>query len=93
MPRVRISATVDGDRLREAARLAGATGSALLDRALAALVEQLGAQAEIAALERQPYEADPDLSWQPPHGPDLVYGGEVPDDVVALAEARRRVLG
>lgn len=90
MARVRISATVDGDRLRAAAELAGTTGSALLDQALAALVEHLEAQREIAALERSPYETDPDLAWQPAHGPDLRYDGDVPDDVVALAQARRR---
>lgn len=90
MKRVRISATVDGERLRMAAELAGATGSALLDQALAALVEQLAAQREIAALEQQPYDADPDLAWQPPPGPALVYDGDIPADVVALAQARRR---
>lgn len=90
MTRVRVSATVDAERLRMAAELAGATGSALLDQALAALVEQLGAQREIAALEQYPYDADPDLTWQPPNGPDLGYDGDVPADVVALAQARRR---
>jgi hypothetical protein len=39
MSRVRISATVDGERLDAAARLSGATGSRLLDQALAALIE------------------------------------------------------
>ena len=90
MPRVRISATVDGERLDTAARLSGATGSRLLDQALAALIEQLEAARELAALASHPYEEDPDLAWEAPVGPDLPYEGAVPDDVVELAKARRR---
>lgn len=90
MTRVRISATVDGERLRTAKRLVGATGSALLDRALTALIEQTEAEREAAALEALPYEDDPELAWEAPVGPDLPYDGAVPDDVIALAEARGR---
>ncbi|MFN2496993.1 MAG: hypothetical protein ABR608_13970 [Pseudonocardiaceae bacterium] len=90
MPRVRISATVDGERLDAAARLSGATGSRLLDQALAALIEQLEADRELTALASHPYEEDPDLAWEAPAGPDLPYEGAVPDDVVELAKARRR---
>lgn len=89
MSRVRISATVDGERLRTAARLAGTTGSALLDLALAALIEQTEAEREAAALDAQPYEDDPELAWEAPTGPDLPYDGAVPADVLTLAEARR----
>lgn len=90
MPRTRISATVDEERLRTAAALTGTTGSALLDRALAALIAAVEATREAEALERRPYEQDPDLAWQAPRGPDLPYDGEVPEDVISLAETRRR---
>lgn len=90
MKRTRISATVDGQQLRTAAALTGSTGSALLDRALAALIAQVEAEREAEALEHWPYERDPELAWQAPPGPDLPYDGEVPADVVTLAEARRR---
>ena len=85
-----ISATVDGERLDAAARLSGATGSRLLDQALAALIEQLETEREFAALDSHPYEEDPDLAWEGPPGPDLPYDGTVPDDVLELAQARRR---
>lgn len=90
MKRVRVSATVDGERLAVAARLAGETGSRLLDHALAALIEQLETRRELAALASHPYEEDPDLAWEAPLGPDLPYEGVVPDDVLAMAAARRR---
>lgn len=90
MKRTRISATVDGQRLRTAAALTGSTGSALVDQALAALIAQVEAEREAEALERRPYESDPDLAWQAPLGPDLPYDGEVPAEVIALAEASRR---
>lgn len=93
MSRTRISATVDGQRLRTAAELTGTTGSALLDRALAALIEQVEGERESAALLRNPYEDDPDLAWQAPFGPDLDYDGAVPEKVVALARARREAAG
>ncbi len=90
MPRTRISATVDATRLSTASALTGETGSALVDRALGALIERVEAEREAAALDRRPYEDDPELSWSAPLGPDLPYDGAVPDDVVALAAARRR---
>lgn len=90
MKRVRVSATVDGERLATAARLTGTTGSRLLDLALAALIEQLESARELAALADRPYKDDPDLRWQAPPGPDLPYVGTVPDDVLALAQARRQ---
>ncbi|MGQ0773727.1 MAG: hypothetical protein ACT4NY_04805 [Pseudonocardiales bacterium] len=90
MSRVRISATVDGERLEVAARLAGETGSRLLDRALAVLIEHLETDRELAVLASHPYDKDPDLAWEAPPGPDLPYDGAIPDDVLELAQARRR---
>lgn len=90
MSRVRVSATVDADRLATARQLTGARDSALLDRALAALVEQVQGEREAAALAAQPYDTDPDLVWTVPPGPDLPYDGDVPPDVLREVEARRR---
>ena len=78
MPRVRVSTTVDAERLAAARRLLPGTDSQLLDRALAALVEQLEAQREQEALATHPYEDDPDLAWQAQPGPDLPYDGPIP---------------
>lgn len=60
-----------------------------MDRALATLVEALEAQLELAALEAMPYDEDPELSWEVP-APPLPYAGEIPADVLTLAERRRR---
>ncbi len=90
MARVRVSATVDGERLAAARRLTGARDSALLDEALAALLRsRLDAQ-ERAAITALPYEDDPELAWEVPQAPGLPYDGDVPDEVMALAAARRR---
>ncbi|MGH8906279.1 MAG: hypothetical protein ACRD0K_07155 [Egibacteraceae bacterium] len=91
MTRVRISTTVDANRLAEARRRLGAADSEIIDRALTALIEQLEAERELAALTEFPYEDDPDLMWEAPRGPDLPYDGEVPADVLRLAAQRRRV--
>lgn len=90
MSRVRISATVDSERLEMAARLAGETGSRLLDRALAALIEKIETERELAVLASHSYDEDPDLAWEAPPGPDLPYDGAIPDDVFELAKSRRR---
>jgi hypothetical protein len=90
MTRVRISTTVDAQRLATVRQLLGANDSQIVDRALAALIEQLEAEAEAAALTADPYEDDPDLAWEAPPGPDLPYDGEVPADVLRLAAQRRR---
>lgn len=90
MARVRISTTVDGQQLAAARRLLPGTDSRLIDRALAALVEQLEAGREREALASQPYGDDPDLTWEAPPGPDLPYDGDIPEDVVKLAQRRRR---
>lgn len=92
MSRVRISTTVDGARLAAARGLLDVNDATLVDRALAALVEELEAERERQALEAMPYDEDPDLSWQPPAtpAPGLPYDGEVPDDVKRQAARRRR---
>ena len=86
MSRVRISTTVDGDRLARGRRLVGASDSRLLDEALDALIEAR----EREALRAQPYEDDPDLAMPDADGPDLPYDGTVPPEVLLLAEQRRR---
>jgi hypothetical protein len=90
MARIRISTTVDELRWAEAQRLLGASPSQIVDAALSALIEKIEEERERIALDRYPYEDDPDLSWEAPAGPQLPYEGEVPEDVLALARERRR---
>lgn len=90
MGRVRLSTTVDGERLETCRRLIGTSDSKLIDRALTALLEQIEREKEEEALDVYPYEDDPDLSWEAPQGPDLPYEGTVPADVLRLAAIRRR---
>lgn len=90
MGRVRISTTVDEQRLEELRRRLALKDSELLDRALLALLEQIETEVELTALEQHPYEDDPDLAWEAPPGPDLPYDGGIPRDVVELAARRRR---
>ena len=90
MTRVRISTTVDGERLSKARRLLREADSKLLDRALALLIDEIEGKRELAALDAHPYESDADLSWVVPDGPDLPYDGDVPADVRRLAQSRRR---
>jgi hypothetical protein len=90
MSRVRVSTTVDAQRLALVRQMLGTSDSQILDRALAALIEQLEAEQEHAALAALPYEADPDLAWPVVPGPDLPYDGEVPAEVLRLAKRRRR---
>lgn len=89
MNRVRISTTVDGHRLTTCRRLLEVSDSRLIDRALQALIAELEGIAEIRAIERRPYESDPDLAWEVSDGPALPYDGQVPMDVLARAKARR----
>lgn len=91
MTRVRISTTVDGARLEAARAKLGMPDSVIVDRALAALLDELEGQRESEALDAMPYEEDPDLSWAAPGAPDLAYDDTVPPDVQRLAGARRRV--
>lgn len=90
MPRVRISTTVDGERLERARALVATSDSRLLDQALTALLDKLEAERELRALATHPYEDDLDLAWQAPSGPALAYDGDVPAGVERLAAARRR---
>ena len=92
MTRVRISTTVDAERWATARRLVDAPGSQVVDRALAALIEQVESEHERAVLSAHPYDADGDLGWQAASGPDLPYDGPVPHDVQDMA-ARRRAPG
>ena len=89
MSRVRISTTVDGDRLARLRALRHVSDSQLVDEAFAALLEALETQQELEALEAQPFEDDDDLAWEAPPGPSLPYEGHVPADVVELARRRR----
>lgn len=89
MARKRISTTVDADRLEGCRQALGLPDSEVIDRALAALLRELTSTHERDVLEAMPYEHDPELAWQAPAGPDLLYEGEVPDDVRRLAAKRR----
>jgi len=90
MTRIRISTTVDESRWAEARRLFGGLPSQIVDAALSALIEKVEADSERAALDRFPYQDDPNLSWEAPAGPELPYDGEVPQEVLRLAQLRRR---
>lgn len=90
MARTRISTTVDAHRLAVARGRLAVSDSELIDRALAALIEQIEAEREQIALAEHPYEGDPELAWQAPFGPDLPYDRDVPSDVLELAAERRR---
>jgi hypothetical protein len=90
MSRVRISTTVDAHRLAEARARLAVGDSELIDRALAALIDDLEAERERTALAERPYEDDPELAWQVPLGPDLPYDHDIPRAVLDLAADRRR---
>ncbi|CAN5574466.1 hypothetical protein BH20ACT2_BH20ACT2_10880 [soil metagenome] len=68
----------------------GEPDSRLLDQALAALVNERERAQEEAALDAHPYEADPELHWEVPAGPDLAYDGAIPSEVLELAAERRK---
>jgi hypothetical protein len=87
---VRISTTVDQERLAACRQLLATSDSKLFDRALALLLDALEAEREQTVLDALPYDSDPDLDWQAPPGADMPYDGDVPDDVQRLARARRR---
>lgn len=92
MARVRVSTTVDREVLRTTRQRLGARDSELFDRALLALLDQLDAAAEATALDAAPYHEDEDLQLPEPElgAEELPYDGEVPPEVVELAERRRR---
>jgi hypothetical protein len=92
MKRVRISTTVDAERLALARTLIGLPDSQVIDEALRVLVDQIEGERELAALRAHPYEGDPDLSPLLSSGPALDYHADIPPDVEAMAERRRRAL-
>ncbi len=51
-------------------------------------MQELDGRHELEAMTAQPYEDDPDLAWDTDSGPSLPYDGEVPPEVLRLAERR-----
>lgn len=93
MARVRVSTTVDAHNWETVRRLLDAPSSQIVDRALAALIDQLETAHEHAVLREMPYEDDPDLAWDAPTPPALPYEGDVPAEVLRLAKRRRAPQG
>jgi len=89
MKRVRVSTTVDAHNWETVRGLLDVPSSQIVDRALAALIDQLETAHERAILAASPYEDDPDVAWDAPHAPALAYDGDVPPDVLRLAKQRR----
>ena len=90
MARVRVSTTVDERTLRTVRARVRSRDSQLFDRALRALLDELDTAAELAAIDAAPYSDDPELQMpDPPVDDDLAYDGEVPADVIELAQRRR----
>ena len=90
--RVRVATTVDAHRVT-ALRLLGAPSSEIVDRALAALIDQLETAHEREVLTALPYEDDSDLAWEAAADQSLPYEADVPADVVRLAKQRRSKQG
>ncbi len=92
MTRVRISTTVDGERLERARRRLGLRDSELFDVALEAALRESIIASELATLERLPYSSDPELARPDLPGDDrnaFPYDGDVPARVRELAKQRR----
>lgn len=89
MNRARISTTVDATTLARARQLLPGSDSLVIDRALTSLLQELEGERELAALAAHPFDADPDLGWEAPAGPDLPYAGDIPEEVLELARRRR----
>lgn len=92
MTRVRISTTVDGERLDRARRALRLRDSELFDVALEAALRESIIASELAALERLPYATDPELALPGLPGDDgsaFPYDGDVPAHVRELAQQRR----
>lgn len=92
MARTRISTTVDTTRLEAVRARSGLRDSELFDRALELLGRQLAIDAELAALDRFPYEVDPELSvGDAPGDPEgaLPYDGTAPEHIERMAAERR----
>lgn len=89
MPRTRISTTVDAERLEAVRQHLDASDSEIIDRALAVLLDALEGSFERKVLAERPYEADSELTWQAPFGPDLPYDGTIPEHVHDRVAERR----
>jgi hypothetical protein len=92
MNRTRISTTVDGAVLEQARTLSGVRDAEMFDAAMAALIEKIQGEQELAALADWPYADDPELTM-PPAPADVLdalpYSGAVPPELVKLAKQRR----
>jgi hypothetical protein len=86
---MRVSTTVDAGVLQSLRSSLVLSDSELLDRALRELLDRVEAEAERVALLAAPYDEDPDLAWSAPISP-LAYDADVPPEVIALAQSRRR---
>ncbi len=92
MNRVRLSTTVDGQALTRARRLKIGSDAELVDAALNALIRNLEAERDLAALDSWPYADDAELEMPDAlhdHVDALPYLGSVPTDVERLARLRR----
>jgi hypothetical protein len=89
MRRVRISTTVDGEQLQRARAIAKRPDAELFDYALALFIQAVEGEREREILHARPYDDDPELAM-PVSGMVLPYDGDVPADVLRLAEERRR---
>ena len=87
--RVRISTTIDRDRLELARVRCGRRDSELFDLALLALLDKLDHDDELRALAASPYDVDPDLAMPPARPLAESYDGPVPESVRLLAGQRR----
>ncbi len=90
MRRARISTTVDAERLAKCRTMLRVVDSQIIDRALSALITDLEAELELAALTANPYDDDLEVAWVAAPGPDLPYEGRIPASVTRLAARRRR---
>ena len=92
MNRVRLSTTVDGQALAKARRLNIGSDAELVDAALKALIRDLEAERDLAALDVWPYADDAELDMPEAlrdHVDALPYLGSIPADVERLAQLRR----
>ena len=93
MNRVRISTTVNGITLEAARKQLGLRDADLFDRALKAVLRESLIAAELVALERHPYESDPELRMPEPRRSPLqtddTANQKVPARVQKLAQRKR----
>ena len=91
--RIRVSTTVDNERLTLARKQTGLPDSELIDLALEALLERAERDAEDLALGEHPYHRDSELiglpaGWPASAPPLDDYDDAVPADIVALFASR-----